>query len=178
MNFLGTISIYIVPLFIAISIICCIYRKQSPYSAFIDGAKDGINNSLTVLPYLIAIFFSIKLFTSSGLADIVGDLFNKFFCKIGIPNGLGLFIILRPLSGTGSMSELNNIFNSFGVDSPQGIFASALMSSTETIFYTIPMYLSPSGIKNSPKALWISLISMITGLWVAAFLFNTIHPSI
>ena len=178
MSLLSAVSSYIVPLFILISVICCIFKKQSPYSAFIDGAKEGIKNSLSVLPYLVVIFFSIRLFTSSGLAQIVGDQLNNILSKIGIPNGLGLFIILRPLSGTGAISELNNVFNVFGVDSPQGIFASALMSSTETIFYTIPVYLSPSGIKNSPKAMWISIISMIAGLLIATLLFNVIPPSI
>ena len=174
MNIISWIFSLMIPIFILASIISC--RKKSPYNTFIDGASDGIKSAFEVLPYLIAIMLATKLFASSGLANTVGSFLDRLLVLLGIPDGLGLFILLRPLTGSGALSELNNIYTNYGVDSLQGIFASVLMSSTETIFYTIPVYLSPAGIKSCPKALSISIISMIAGLIGASLLFMIFPP--
>ena len=163
-----------IPIFILVSITFC--HKSSPYNTFVEGARDGIKCAFEVLPYLLAIMLATKLFASSGLAQIVGTALDNALVFLGVPEGLGLFILLRPLSGSGALSELDNIFSRYGVDSLQGLFASVLMSSTETIFYTIPVYLSPAGIKSCPKALWISIVSLIVGLLGASMLFMLFPP--
>ncbi|MBR3751416.1 MAG: spore maturation protein [Clostridia bacterium] len=172
MSIITTVTSCVIPVFILLSVFSCIAKKQNPYSVFIDGAADGIENVKSIIPYMVAIIFAIKLFNSSGIAKELGSLIDTALASLGIPKGLGVFLTLRPLSGSGALAELNNIFASYGVDSPQGLFASTVMGSTETIFYTIAVYLSPSGIKNSPKALWISLISMISGLLFTSLLFS------
>ena len=85
---------------------------------------------------------------------------------------MGLFLLIRPLSGSGALAELGRIFSLYGPDSPQGIFASVFMGSTETIFYTVPVYLSAARLKSSPKAIIISLISMLAGLVTALLILN------
>ena len=72
----------------------------------------------------------------------------------------------------GSPAELGRIFSLYGPDSSQGIFASVFMGSTETIFYTVPVYLSAARLKSSPKAIIISLISMLAGLVTALLILN------
>lgn len=171
MKVLTIITSCIIPVFVLLSISSCILKKQNAYSAFIDGAQDGLRNAIAVAPYMIAIILAIKLINSSGITQQFGDIIDGILVKFGVPKGLGVFLLLRPLSGSGAIAELNNIFNTYGVDSPQGFFASAVMGSTETIFYTIAIYLSPAGIKSCPKALWISLASMISGIFVTSLLF-------
>lgn len=172
MKVLSEVSSYIIPLFLLIAIFFACIKRNNPYSAFIDGARDGITSALGVLPYMIAIFFATELLSATGLAAIVGDFLDKVLSAIGIPNGLGLFLLLRPLSGSGALSELSRIFAQYGPDSTQGVFASVLMGSTETIFYTIPVYLSAANIKGSGKAVVISLVSMLVGIFTASLLVN------
>ena len=112
------------------------------------------------------------IISGSGLAGIAGRALSAALTHIGIPDGLGLFLLLRPLSGSGALAEMSSIFNTYGPDSPQGIFASVLMGSTETIFYTIPVYLSAAGLKSSAKAVIISLVSMLAGVLSASLLLN------
>lgn len=172
MKLLGTVTAYAVPVFILVAVLAACVKGHNPYSCFINGAKDGIKGAAGVLPYIVAVMFATELFCSSGLAGIAGRALSAALTHIGIPDGLGLFLLLRPLSGSGALAEMSSIFNTYGPDSPQGIFASVLMGSTETIFYTIPVYLSAAGLKSSAKAVIISLVSMLAGVLSASLLLN------
>ena len=172
MNVLTSVASCAIPVFILLSVISCVLKRQNAYSAFIDGATDGLHNVISVIPYMVAIIFAIKLFNACEISQMLGTFIDSILTKIGIPEGLGVFLLIRPLSGSGAIAELNNIFITYGADSPQGLFASAVMGSTETVFYTIAIYLSPAGIKNNPKALWISLVSMICGIFATSLIFS------
>lgn len=169
---LSLLSSLAVPLFILLALILCTLRRKNAYSAFISGAADGFRGAVSVMPYLLAVLFAVELFEASGLASAAGSLLSDFLLLIGLPEGLGLFLLIRPLSGSGALAELGRIFSLYGPDSSQGIFASVFMGSTETIFYTVPVYLSAARLKSSPKAIIIGLISMLAGLVTALLILN------
>ena len=141
-------------------------------------AAAGSADAAGILPASLAasavstVLFAVELFEASGLASGISSLLSDFLLLVGLPEGLGLFLLIRPLSGSGALAELGRIFSLYGPDSSQGIFASVFMGSTETIFYTVPVYLSAARLKSSPKAIIISLISMLAGLVTALLILN------
>lgn len=96
----------------------------------------------SILPYMVGMLFAWAL---------AGQRYNGGYrrpdrqgpCSAGVPEGLSMMLLLRPLSGSAALAELDQIYAIYGPDSLQGRLASVLMGSTETIMYTIPVYLAP-----------------------------------
>jgi len=162
-GFLTKASAYVVPVYIAVVLLCVIIKKVDAYPVFLDGAKEGIANAFSILPYMIGMLFAIELVKASGLMSFIGKGLDKALICLGVPNGLSLFMLLGPLSGSAALAELSELYVTFGPDSAQGRLASILMGSTETILYTIPIYLGAAKIKDSGKALSASLVSTLVG---------------
>ena len=79
-------------------------------------------------------------------------------------------LILRPMTGSGSLAALQEIFAQYGADSRVGRIASVLMGSSETSFYTMSVYLGAAGVKKLPGALGVSLLSYLTCAWVCGLI--------
>lgn len=168
-EFLTKASAYIVPIYIALVLISVTVKKVDAYPVFLQGAKEGLGNAFAILPYMIGMLFAIELVKASGIMDFLGSWIDRGLMHIGFPKGLSLFILLRPLSGSAALAELAEIFKQYGPDSAQGRLASILMGSTETILYTIPVYLGAAKIKDSGKAFSASLVSTIVGVAAGVF---------
>ena len=89
------------------------------------------------------------------------DLASKLLTKIGIPDGLAPFLLLRPISGAASTAMLSDIFTNSGADSRAGIIASVIMGSSDTLIYIVSVYQSAAGIKRSRGVLIPAFLAMI-----------------
>lgn len=136
------------------------------YGAFLRGAERGMKAALSLLPALCAMTLMISLTTSSGLTGLLTSLMTPLTRLLNLPPETAPMLLLRPLSGSGSLSVMRDIFASCGVDSRAGRVASVMMGSSETIVYTMTVYLGAAGIRKLPDAIWISLASYAVGLAV------------
>lgn len=134
------------------------------YEVFIEGAKEGLNISIKILPYLIAMLFAIGVFRESGILDILTDALSPFLKLIGIPPEVLPLAIMKPMSGSGSLGITAEILNKYGPDSLIGRIASTMMGSTETIFYTMSVYYGAVGIKNMRHTLSCALLAHFAGV--------------
>lgn len=154
---------YIIPSVIFFMILYAAIKKVPVYDSFVEGAKDALHLVYTIFPYICAIFICIQLFKVSGLAKLLSDLLAKPLSLLGIPAELGELLLLRPVSGNGSLALLENIFEIYGADSYIGKCAAVIMGSSETIFYISAVYFSGCEVKNLRSAIPISLFASLVG---------------
>ena len=161
MKNLNKFSFYIVPILITIIIGFGLINKVDIFSAFISGSKEGLHSTFSIVPSLVGLITAVTMLNASGFLDVFSSFANLFFKSLNIPSQVVPLMILRPISGSGSLAILDNILSSCGPDSLTGKIASVLMGSTETTFYTIAVYFGAVNIKNFRHALPCALIADI-----------------
>jgi len=164
------ISQFIIPFIFLLVLLIAIFRKKDPYNYFIDGSKKAVNLVIDVFPYLLAILLAVEVFRASGVSAFLASLTSPIFTLFGLPVELTELLIIRPLSGAGSLAILNDIFATYGPDSFVGRSASVVYGSSETIFYVSTIYLSQSKCKNLRYAIPVSIVATLTGVIVGVAL--------
>jgi spore maturation protein SpmA len=167
---IGSIGSGFILFIIILFIVAGTLRKQNVYDNFIEGAKEGFNTAIRIVPYLIAMLLAISVFRTSGcmqyivngIANIVAAFgANTDFVPV-IPIGL-----MKPLSGSGARGLMVDVINQYGVDSFQGKLAAIIQGTTETTFYVLAVYFGSVDIKNSRHALVCGLIADLAGFTAA-----------
>lgn len=161
---------YTIPLIIFSMVAVAFIKKVPVYDSFVEGAKDALHLIYTIFPYICAIFICIQLFKVSGLAKILSGLLAQPLSLLGIPKELAELILLRPISGNGSVALLESVFETYGADSYIGRCSAVIMGSSETIFYISAVYFSGCDVKNLRSAIPISLFSSMVGVVVSCLL--------
>jgi spore maturation protein B len=161
---------FIVPVIVLFILIYGHLKGVKVYDAFIEGARDGIMITFRILPYIAAMLLAVGMLRSSGGLNFMLYILRPLTNAAGIPEEVVPLIIMKPLSGSGALGVLADILKRNGADSYAGVLASILMSSTETIFYTITVYFGSVGIKNIRHTLLAAVIADATGIAAAIFI--------
>lgn len=154
---------YVVPVLFLIVLVVSLIKKKDAYSYFIDGSRSAVNLMVGVFPYLMTVMMCVEIFRRTGVSAAVSSFLSPFFKLFGLPGQLTELILLRPLSGAGSLAVLDNIFATYGTDTFIGRCASVIYGSSETVFYVGAIYLSQSKTKKLRYALPVALISSFIG---------------
>lgn len=154
---------YIVPVIFLVVLIASLFKKKDAYGSFIEGSRSAIDLMVGVFPYLMTIMMCVELFRRTGISEIVASFVSPVFNVLGLPGQLAELMLLRPLSGAGSLAILDNIFTTYGTDTFIGRCASVIYGSSETVFYVSAIYLSQSKTKKLRYALPVALISILIG---------------
>lgn len=161
------IGTYAVPIIIAIIILFGFIKGIPIFDTFLQGAKEGMKSTASIMPSLVGLITSVSMLKASGALDILSSFLQPAASLLGIPSEVIPLAILRPISGSGSIAFLNSIFSSCGVDSLAGRISSVMMGSTETTFYAIAVYFGAVGIKNTRHTIPAALLADITGFIVS-----------
>lgn len=172
---LNIISIGIIPFMLLIILIHGYVKGVDIYSAFIEGAKEGVKTTFRIVPYLIAIFIAVGIFRGSNALDMLTDLLNPLTGFLGIPKEILPLIILRPISGSGALGVVRDIISNYGVDSFPAIVASVMMGSSETIFYTITLYFGSIGVEDYRHTLKAALLSYGISIFITIFICGILY---
>ena len=119
------------------------FRKVPVYESFVEGAEDGFKTAVKIIPFLIGMLVSIRIFVDSGALELAIDLLKPFFLRMGWnPEILGIIplAIMRPLSGSGSLGVATQLIHQYGADSFIGRLTSTLQGSTDTTFFVLAVY--------------------------------------
>jgi len=146
-------------------------RKVPMYDLFVKGAREGLETAIQVLPNLTAMLCSISMMQSSGLMERFCALFSPVIRGLGLPAETAPLVFLRPLSGSASLAMLESILNTYGADSRTGLIASTIMGSSETIFYTVCVYMSAVSDKRTGYAVPCALTGALAAACTAGILF-------
>lgn len=161
---------YIIPVIVVIIIVYGIYKKVDIFDNFLIGVKEGIKLSISLFPTIFAMIIAINLLLNSGIIMDISRLFSK-------SNNISLFplAILRSVSGSASLTYLNELFSKYGPDSFIGRLSSVMQGSTDTTIYIISLYFSSVGIKKINYSLIVGLladfISIILSIFVVKLVF-------
>ena len=147
-----------------------LWRGCDPYAAFVRGAGTGLRTAVQVIPSLAAMMLMLEMLSLSGLDRLLTGLLSPVTAMLSLPEETAPLLVLRPLTGSGSLSVLETILAQHGPDSRTGMIASVLAASTETVFYTLTVYLSAAGIRRLPWVVPVSLLSGIAGAWVCGLI--------
>ncbi len=147
-------------------------KKINVYEAFIEGAKDGFQIAIKIIPYLVAILVAIGVFRASGAMDYLIMGFAFIFEHLGINTDFIEALptaLMKPLSGSGARGMMVDTLKQYGADSFVGRVASTVQGATDTTFYIIAVYFGSVGIKNTRYAVAAGLIADFVGI-IAAIL--------
>lgn len=172
--FLINLSSIIIPILIAFIIIYALIKKVKIYDVFIKGAKEGMQISIEIFPYLLGMIIAINILLKSNIIDDCLSLLKPVFDLLKIPVQIVPMAIMRPLSGNATLALLNDIFTRYGVDSLLGKLASTIQGSTDTTIYILTLYFGFVGIKKIRYALWVGLLADLIGVIASIITVNLI----
>ena len=161
---MSNFGFYVIPVVLAITVILGILKKVSIFDVFLKGASEGINSTFSIAPSLIGLITAVSMIKASGALDIFANFAEPISNIIGIPAQVIPLAILKPISGSGSIALLDNIFKNFGTDTDIGKIASVIMGSTETTFYTLTVYFGCIGIKKLRHAVACALFTDLVAI--------------
>lgn len=161
---MGLEGIWAVLLILLLSI--AMLRRLPVYDLFVEGARDGLKVAVGILPNLAAMLAAISMMEASGLMAWLCKGLTPLMSVLGLPAEIAPLVTLRPFSGSAALGVLERILNQYGPDGRIGLTASVAMGSSETIFYTICVYLSGCQRRTTGYAIPCALAGMFAGLWV------------
>ncbi|NSW44300.1 MAG: hypothetical protein HPY79_00505 [Bacteroidales bacterium] len=147
-------------------------KKINVYDTFIEGAKDGFQVAVKIIPFLIAILVAIGIFRESGALPMLVEGLRKLIIAMGLNTDFVDAIptaLMKPLSGSGARGMMIDTMKTFGVDSFAGRLSCVFQGATDTTFYIIAVYFGSVGIKNTRHAIGCALIADLAGV-IAAIL--------
>ena len=163
-------SAYIIPVLFLIVLLLSYVRRREPYGGFIDGAKQAVDLTINVFPYLLAIMVAVEAFRVSGASAMLANALEPVLGAAGLPKELAELLFLRPVSGAGSLAVLDGIYQNYGPDSYIGRCASVIYGSSETVFYISTIYFSQSHVRKLRYAIPVALVATYTGCIVGCYL--------
>jgi spore maturation protein SpmA len=165
------VAIIAIPFLIVIFIGYGAFKKVRVYEQFIEGAKEGFNIAVRIIPYLVAMLGAIGIFRAGGAMEgWLIPLLKLITDPLGIPAEVLPMALMRPLSGSGSLGIMAETMSVYGPDSLIGIMTSTFYGSSETTFYVLAVYFGAVNIKNIRHALAGGLAADIAGTLGAVFI--------
>ena len=180
MNKVSTLSANIILMSIIICFILAGVRKRiNVYDAFIEGAKEGFNTAIRIIPYLVAILVAIAVFRASGAMDVLIGSIRWTIASLGVDASFVDALptaIMKPLSGSGARGMMVDAMNTYGADSFVGRLSCIFQGSTDTTFYILAVYFGSVGIRKTRHAVACGLLADLAGviaaIGVAYFFFS------
>jgi spore maturation protein B len=171
---INTISNLIFPIFLISIFIYSIIKKNETLTSFVKGAKDGISTIFFITPNILAIMVATAMLRKSGALEYLLGYLTPILSLAKIPSGIVELIILRPISGSGALALLSEVYNKFGADSYEGLLASVIAASTETTLYTIMIYFGVTSAKKTKIPIMAGLITDAFVVFIAIIIINFI----
>ena len=167
---------FIMLLFISSFILAGCIKKLNVYEVFIQGAKEGFDIAVKIIPYLVSMLCAIAVFRASGLMNLFIDGLTQCFAHIGLDTDFTPALptaFMKPLSGSGARAMMIETLTHYGPNSFQGFVASVMQGSTETTFYVLAVYFGSVKISRTGAAVPCALLADLAGL-IAAVIFSYI----
>ncbi|WP_163101045.1 spore maturation protein [Peribacillus alkalitolerans] len=177
MQWITMISLWIIPILIAFILVYGTYKKVPTYESFVEGGKEGVTISFSIIPFLVGMLVAISVFRSSGALDAFVNLMKPAFEAIGVPAEVVPLAIIRPISGTAALGMTSDLMATYGADSFIGRLASTIQGSTDTTFYVLTVYFGAVGIKKMGDALKVGLLADLIGFAAAIIVISLIFGS-
>ena len=173
---IGLLSYFVIPVIVVGFPLYGLYKRVPVYESFVEGAKEGFQVAVRIIPYLVAILFAIGMFRASGAMDFLVATLNPVLSLVGFPGEVLPMAIVRPLTGSGSAGLVAEMIQQYGEDSLFVKMAATMFGSTETTFYVVAVYFGAINIKKTrhavPAGLTADIAAMLFAVWFVRLLFG------
>ena len=181
-TFSGVLSNGLILSLFFLIILGALYKKIDIFDAFIDGAKDGFEVAVKIIPYLVGMLVAISLLRTSGTFEVIIDGMRSFFSALGTDTrfvaGLPTALI-KPLSGSAARGMMIDTMTTYGPNSFAGSLSSILQGTSDTTFYVVAVYFGAVSIKNTRYSigamLLADLVGIVTSIFLAYLFFGNVH---
>lgn len=160
----------IIPILIFAVVLYGMIKKVKVYECFVEGAKDGLQICFRIFPYILAMLLAVSILREGGVLTFFNNIIAPFVRFIGLPPEVVPLVLIKPLSGSGSLGVYAELLKNYGADSYIGILASIIMGSTETIFYTLTVYFGAVNIKRIRHTLYAAIMADLTAIILAVII--------
>ena len=168
----GLMSSWSIPAIVGVSVLYGWVRRVRVYESLVEGAKQGFQVAIRIIPYLVAILVMVGMFRASGGLEILVTLIAPATALIGMPAEALPMAILRPLTGSGAFGVAADAMLTHGPDSLIGYMVSTYSGSTETTFYTLAVYFGAVGVRETRHTVPACLAADVAGILAATFIVN------
>lgn len=166
---LDAISVTAIPFLLGFFPLYAALRRIPVYEEFVEGAREGFQVAVRIIPYLVAMLIAIGFFRGSGAMEFLTELLRPPLLAVGFPPELVPLSLIRPLSGSASLATVSELAKTFGGDSLIARTAGTIFGSTETTFYVIAVYFGSVNVRRTRHAVWAGLIADLAGVVAAVF---------
>lgn len=170
LRFLNTLSLFAVPFLLAMLPLFAAAKQVKVYEEFVEGAKEGFQTALRIIPYLVGMLVAIRMFRDAGGIQIVTDALKPALKWLQLPAELVPLALMRPLSGSGSFAIITDLVKEFGPDSLIALTAATIYGSTETTFYVIAVYFGSVNVGRTRHAIPAGLLADAAGVFASVFI--------
>ncbi|PLS16396.1 spore maturation protein [Bacillus sp. M6-12] len=167
MQWITAISIWMIPILICFILLYGTFKKVPTYESFVEGGKEGITISFSIIPFLVGMLVAISVFRASGALDFFVGLLRPLLEMIGVPAEILPLAIIRPISGSAALALTSDLISVHGPDSLIGRLAATIQGSTDTTFYVLTVYFGAVGIKKMGDAVKVGLLADLVGIIAA-----------
>ena len=164
---LDAISTWAIPVLLAGIPAVALARGVKVYPAFVEGAKQGFETAVRIMPPLVAILVALGMLRASGAMDAATRALAPITAWLGIPASVVPLVVVRPLSGGAALGVVADVLRSEGPDSYPGRLVSVMAGSTETTFYVLAVYMGAAGVSRYRHALPAALLADLAGFAAA-----------
>lgn len=161
---LNAVSLLAIPFLLTAFPLYAALRGVAVYEEFVEGAKEGFQVAIRIIPFLVAMLVAIGFLRGAGAIEAFTAWLRGPLAAVGFPSELLPISLIRPLSGSASLAALGDLVKTFGPDSLLARSGATIFGSTETTFYVIAVYFGSVGIRRTRHAVWAGLIADATGI--------------
>jgi spore maturation protein B len=154
---LNAVSMLSIPFLLSAIPLFAALRRVKVYEEFVDGAKEGFQVVVRIIPYLVAILVAMGMFRAAGGIELLSHALAPLLGRIGFPTDLLPLVLVRPLSGTGALGFFTELVKNAGPDSLIARMAGTIYGSTETTFYVLAVYFGSVAVTRTRHAILAGL---------------------
>ncbi|MFH1810024.1 MAG: nucleoside recognition domain-containing protein [Pseudomonadota bacterium] len=170
LGLLRSAGLLTIPLLMIVLLLYGLAHGVRVYNSFIDGAKEGFDVALKIIPYLVAILVAVAMLRASGALDAFIALLRPLVEPLGMPAEVLPMALIRPLSGSGAMGVMTETMQAHGPDSMIGMMVSTLNGSMETTFYVVAVYFGAVRVNRIRHTIAAGLLADLTGVVATIFI--------
>ena len=163
-------SSYLLPALVVGVLLCALRARVNVYDAFVSGAREGLKALLGIAPYLCAMLMATALWRETGVLAALERALLPALGALGLPAQTAPVLLVRPLSGSAALAQVQSVLDACGVDSRAGRIACIVCGASETIFFTASLYMGAAGVRRTRYAIPAALGAYLAGVLAAAAL--------
>lgn len=163
-------SSYLLPALVVGVLLCALRARVNVYDAFVSGAREGLKALLGIAPYLCAMLMATALWRETGVLAALERALLPVLGALGLPAQTAPVLLVRPLSGSAALAQVQAVLDACGVDSRAGRIACIVCGASETVFFTASLYMGAAGVRRTRYAIPAALGAYLAGVLAAAAL--------